>query len=66
METISVEKELEDAKVEEKSDIQNEEKVENEPQRQDFTSDSNKIEIYNLAKFCFAVSRKFSFLNRFS
>lgn len=53
METTSLEKMM---KIEQNDDIPNEKIGGSLPQRQDFSSESNKIEISNLGKFCFAVS----------
>lgn len=43
-------------KIEQTDDVQNDDANTDLPQRQDFTSESNKIEINNMGKFAFGVS----------
>lgn len=57
MESTSVEQLPNDVEIEQSNDVQHDETTENnQQQRRDFNSDSNKIELGNLGKFAFGVS----------
>lgn len=63
MESTSAEQLPNDEKIEQKEEIQNDEVTETPtPQRRDFNSDNNKIELGNLGKFAFGVSISMRFV----
>lgn len=56
MESTSVDSMENDEKIEQTDDVNDEKSSKSLEQRQDFTSESNKIEISNMGKFVFGVS----------